>query len=311
MNIGKKILISTALCLGFVSNVYGGQINVKLNGKEISSRALLSEDRTLIPFRDIFENLGYDVRWDNGKIYASNGKTSMELAVGSRDAVIADYNGEKTVDCGAEVILINDSAYVPVRTVAETDGAVVEWNENGKTVDIYTRENILNDGGQEKIQLKYPVRYSFDDKDLKYIEKFIEINIDPEFKLENFKISENSLVTMNGDTIFGVVSLNYLVNGFESDIGYDFEVQSGYASKLIINGSCSMLKETEPPVRTYTDEELCKMALEDGIKLAGSERISEQRVLRKYKDGKYIYGVVTEITSDSDISRAEYFEFEV
>ena len=116
---------------------------------------------------------------------------------------------------------------------------------------------------------------------------------------------------MNGDTIFGVVSLNYLVNGFESDIGYDFEVQSGYASKLIINGSCSMLKETEPPVRTYTDEELCKMALEDGIKLAGSERISEQRVLRKYKDGKYIYGVVTEITSDSDISRAEYFEFEV
>ena len=129
--------------------------------------------------------------------------------------------------------------------------------------------------------------------------------------MENFKISENSLVTMNGDTIFGVVSLNYLVNGFESDIGYDFEVQSGYASKLIINGSCSMLKEAEPPVRTYTDEELCKMALEDGIKLAGSERISEQRVLRKYKDGKYIYGVVTEITSDSDISRAEYFEFEV
>ena len=181
MNISKKILISTALCLGFVSNVYGGQINVKLNGKEISSRALLSEDRTLIPFRDIFENLGYDVRWDNGKIYASNGKTSMELAVGSRDAVIVDNNGEKTVDCGAEVILINDSTYVPVRTVAETDGAVVEWNETGKTVDIYTRENILNDGGQEKIQLKYPVRYSFDDKDLKYIEKFIEINIDPEF----------------------------------------------------------------------------------------------------------------------------------
>lgn len=37
----------------------------------------------------------------------------------------------------------------------------------------------------------------------------------------------------------------------------------------------------------------------------------KQRVLKKYKDGKYVYGVVTEIINTaSNIGRAEYFEIE-
>ena len=63
-----------------------------------------------------------------------------------------------------------------------------------------------------------------------------------------------------------------------------------------------------PDMAEYTDAELKDMALSE-IELQKNEEITEQRVLRKYRDGEYICAVVTEITNKlSGISRGEYFE---
>ena len=68
--------------------------------------------------------------------------------------------------------------------------------------------------------------------------------------------------------------------------------------------------EEFPDIKYYSDEELKQMALEE-IKLYKNEVVEKQRVLKRYKDGKYVYGVVTEIINTaSNIGRTEYFEIE-
>ena len=306
----KAIPMILALCIAVTANAQENRVTVRLNGCEISSRALLSEDRVLVPFRDVFESLGYDVKWESGNIYADDGEISMMLRVGSSQAEVDDGNEKNTVDCGTDIKIINDTAYVPVRAVAETTGAQVEWDGYGKTVDIYGSADIPElKQNETEVMLDYPVAYSFEDKDLKYIENFIIRNIDDKFDIKNFDIKENSLTWVNGRAVFGVLSLNYVKNGFVTDWGYDFYVQNGLASKLVIMGDPSDTDVTDlPELADYTDSELKEMALKE-IRLQKNEEITEQRVLRKYRDGKYICAVVTEITNrSSGISRGEYFE---
>ena len=300
MKIGAKTVLFAAAAAAFLQTAYGNGIPVRINGREISY-AVIKEERALAPFRAVFENLGYDVDWDDGKITASDGDKNLELNVGSNSVVVSTDAGGYTVDCGGAVEIIDDRAYVPVRAAAEISGCDVEWD--GQAVDIFPYEEAS--GGE----LKYPVVYSFEDGDPKYILEFIRRNT--EHDPNRFKVSVNSLTEMDRHTVVGVVSLNYMVNGFESDCGYDFYVFNGLAKRIEARGDCGELENIEPPEKSYTDGELLAMAAEN-ITIGENEIITGQRVNRKYRNGKYIYSVVTEIEGmSSGISRAEYFSTEM
>lgn len=300
-----------ALVLLLSVNAFGADGGVKLNGRTITSKTINDNGRILVPFRDIFEALGFSVEWDNGRILAENKEMSMELQAGSDIIITSDKNmNSRTFECGTDVKIIDDRAYVPLRAVAERTGFEVEWDDSSKTVDIYGSTDIPEINQNEtEVMLDYPVSYSFEDKDLKYIENFIIKNIDDKFDVKNFDIKENSLTEVNGRVVFGVLSLNYVKNGFVTDWGYDFYVQNGLASKLVIMGDPVDPDITEvPDMAEYTDTELKDMTMSE-IELQKNEEITEQRVLRRYRDGKYICAVVTEITNrSSGISRGEYFE---
>ena len=300
-----------ALVLLLSVNAFGADGGVKLNGRTITSKTINDNGRILVPFRDIFEALGFSVEWDNGRILAENKEMSMELQAGSDIIITSDKNmNSRTFECGTDVKIIDDRAYVPLRAVAEGTGFEVEWDDSSKTVDIYGSTDIPEINQNEtEVMLDYPVSYSFEDKDLKYIENFIIKNIDDKFDVKNFDIKENSLTEVNGRVVFGVLSLNYVKNGFVTDWGYDFYVQNGLASKLVIMGDPVDPDITEvPDMAEYTDTELKDRAMSE-IELQKNEEITEQRVLRRYRDGKYICAVVTEITNrSSGISRGEYFE---
>ena len=299
MKIGAKTVLFAAAAAAFLQTAYGNGIPVRINGREISY-AVIKEERALAPFRAVFESLGYDVEWDNGKISASDGERMIELNVGSDIALVYDGAEDTSVDCGGAVEIIDDRAYVPVRAAAEISGCDVEWD--GQAVDIFPYEEAS--GGE----LKYPVFYSFDEGDPKYILEFIRRNTDHD--PDRFKVSVNSLTEMDRHTVVGVVSLNYMINGFESDCGYDFYVFNGLAKRIEARGDCGELENIEPPEKSYTDGELLAMAAEN-ITIGENEIITGQRVNRKYRNGKYIYSVVTEIEGmSSGISRAEYFSTE-
>lgn len=124
-------------------------------------------------------------------------------------------------------------------------------------------------------------------------------------------VTENSSVNVGGTTNLSILSLKYKLNGFRIDSGYDFYICNNEAIKLTIKGNLLCIDDEEfPDIKCYSDEELKQMALEE-IKLYKNEVVEKQRVLKKYKDGKYVYGVVTEIINTaSNIGRAEYFEIE-
>ena len=151
---------------------------------------------------------------------------------------------------------------------------IPDWN--GDSVDLCSIAEIpVYDGKHEReIKLDMPIACDVENEDFKYISEFIRRNIDENFVINKFAVYENSSVNVGGTTNLSILSLEF------------------------------------PYIKYYSDEELKQMALEE-IKLYKNEVVEKQRVLKRYKDGKYVYGVVTEIINTaSNIGRAEYFEIE-
>lgn len=269
MNIKKSVLISLAF-MSVTTTVYGKDISVRLNGNDIGTSAIIEDDRSFVPYRAVFEKLGYTVEWNDRRITAKNKDTEMILAVGS-SLVQIRKNGETTaVDCGNNVILRNDRTYVPLRFVTENSGYTVEWN--GDSIDLYSIAEIpVYDGKHEReIKLDMPIACDATNNDFKYISEFIRRNIDENFDINKFTVSENSSVNVGGTTNLSILSLKYKLNGFRTDSGYDFYICNNEAIKLTIKGNSLCNDEEFPDIKYYSDEELKQMALEE-IKLYKNE----------------------------------------
>ena len=91
-------------------------------------------DRTLVPMRKIFEELGATVSWDENTQTASgtkNGKT-VSLTVGSRTMNV----GGTEITLDTPPIVLSDRTLVPARAVAEGMGCNVNWDGASNTVII-------------------------------------------------------------------------------------------------------------------------------------------------------------------------------
>ena len=114
------------------------EISVLLNGErlEFDVAPIIVENRTLVPFRAIFEALGMEVDWDNQTRTAigSNEDVTIEIPIDSYSAYV---NGEP-IDLDVPALLHNERTLVPIRFVAENSGANVEWDGESRTVVIFT-----------------------------------------------------------------------------------------------------------------------------------------------------------------------------
>ena len=91
-------------------------------------------DRTLVPMRFLFEQMGADVEWD-GETKTAIVKKQNEIITFSIDNTAATVNGiQKTMDVPAR--LINDKTLVPLRFLSEELSFNVEWNEAERLVTI-------------------------------------------------------------------------------------------------------------------------------------------------------------------------------
>lgn len=100
----------------------------------LNTQAIIRDNRTLVPFRSIFEALDMDIEWDGkNKIVTGikDGQT-IKLTIGSN---IAYVNGEP-VKLDTKAIIEKDRTLVPVRFVAESLGREVTWDKLEKIVII-------------------------------------------------------------------------------------------------------------------------------------------------------------------------------
>ncbi len=94
--------------------------------------------RTFVPFRALFEALGSEVDYDlvHKKITATKGNIEIELTIGE---VIARKNGaEITMEAAPQ--LVKATSYVPLRFVAESLDAEVNFDGTAGVITISTKD---------------------------------------------------------------------------------------------------------------------------------------------------------------------------
>ncbi|MFD0961260.1 trypsin-like peptidase domain-containing protein [Paenibacillus chungangensis] len=105
---------------------------------------------TMAPLQELAEALEATVIAEakTGIIIIRSDYTTISLEIGSKDALV---NG-KTVSMGAEADLRHDVVYVPIRFLAETLEATVEWNAEQHAVEVKTWDYVSDEEYEEWLE---------------------------------------------------------------------------------------------------------------------------------------------------------------
>ena len=123
-----------------IPNMYtDGRIRVKIDSDVIGfdSDPFISNGRTFVPMRKIFEVLGAKIEWDGNTqtVTATKGSDVISLSIGSTTATV---NGtQKTLD--EAPCIVNSRTMIPLRFVAEALGCSVNWDGSNQLVVIKSK----------------------------------------------------------------------------------------------------------------------------------------------------------------------------
>lgn len=152
----KKLLFTT-LALGLLgaTTVYGEQVQMDLfyNGKhhayaakevkiEIDGKEMVPKDmpaviidgRTMLPMRQIAQELGCEVNWNEAaqQIYVMRGSDIIVFTVNSK----AGYENGKEFTMDVPATIVNDRTMLPVRALADALHLNIKWDDPNRTVII-------------------------------------------------------------------------------------------------------------------------------------------------------------------------------
>ena len=118
-------------------------ISVVLNGEKVTFtdvQPIVYNERTLIPIRAVFEQLGCYVDWDSANQMAVIGNENNIIFVPINEAAMRFYDISKDVEQDIELdvpaTIIEGRTMIPLRAVCEAIGADVKWEENTRTIYI-------------------------------------------------------------------------------------------------------------------------------------------------------------------------------
>ena len=119
------------------------EVKVLIDGIEIvfDVPPQLIDNRTMVPMRKIFEEMGASVEWDINTKTITATKDNISVSMQINNSVITVCGESIVLDVPPQ--LVNDRTLVPVRAVAEGLKAQVDWDESSKTVIIITADSGL------------------------------------------------------------------------------------------------------------------------------------------------------------------------
>ena len=122
--------------LSYASN----EISVYLNDDKMifDVEPIIINNRTMVPMRKIFENLGATVNWnaETRTVKAEKDTTNLEFTIGSSYM----KKNEEQIELDSAPVIYKDRTVVPVRAIAEALDCVVAWNVRERRVDIIAWE---------------------------------------------------------------------------------------------------------------------------------------------------------------------------
>jgi len=131
--------VSALAAINAAGNLNYSPANAKvfLNGKQLTfdQEPVLVENRILVPLRIIAESLGATVEWTGlrPQVTVQKGDTVIGLNIGSNEGFT---NSRQIFFLEQPPVLVNGRTMVPLRFLAETLGAKVDWDEKSRIVSI-------------------------------------------------------------------------------------------------------------------------------------------------------------------------------
>jgi len=125
-----------------------GQVKFDVNPQII-------DNRTLVPMRAIFEEVGLEVEWDNESRTATGKNENTEISF-VIDSDIAVVNNElKNIDVSASII--DDRTMIPLRFLSENMGYNIEWVESSNLI-LMSKKDIIVDWELTRYEAEEPFR---------------------------------------------------------------------------------------------------------------------------------------------------------
>ena len=137
----KGVSLLGIAALAVCSSASAQGISVYVDGKAVTfpvGGPMEWKGNVMVPLRGVFEDMGATVNWDQAARMVTIGKgdTTIKMTVGEAHAL----KNEETVVTQVKSILRGGAVYVPLRFLAETLDAKVEWKGDNRTVNITTRK---------------------------------------------------------------------------------------------------------------------------------------------------------------------------
>jgi len=143
----SSILIALLIIL-FVCPAYAADdITIYVNGNYLycDAPAFLKDGRTMVPVRAIGEALGCSVDWDGTQQRVSIYNEEREVWIFINRTRVTVFDKEKGTQSEITIdvppILVNARTFLPLRAVAESLGAEVDWDGNTKTVYVNSKND--------------------------------------------------------------------------------------------------------------------------------------------------------------------------
>ncbi len=135
-----KILLVTLAFICIAPSAFA-EVSVCIDDKEVvfsDQSPVIIDNRTYVPMRKIFEDLGATVDWisDTHTVFASKRFDTISLAIGEE----VYYINGVSYPLENPAMIINGRTMVPVRVVAESFGAEVIWDKDNYRVLIYNND---------------------------------------------------------------------------------------------------------------------------------------------------------------------------
>ncbi len=141
----KKILALTLAIIFVFMNMVAyadNDIILYLDGNivETNPKPLILNNRTMIPARAVFEEMGAKVTWDAAK--RSVGVTYKDITIEMKiDSDVAQVNG-MGVRLDSPAVIVNDRTMIPLRFIGEAIGSQVSWDDKTRSVYISSPEDV-------------------------------------------------------------------------------------------------------------------------------------------------------------------------
>ena len=127
-------LAAVAAALAFPVAGLTQSVTVIVNGQTMSfdQPPIVRNGRVFVPLRGIFEQLGASVVYANGQINATGNGRTISLTIGSTQATV----GGQSQILDVAPFVVGSRTLVPLRFIAQSLGAAVDWNDSTSTVTI-------------------------------------------------------------------------------------------------------------------------------------------------------------------------------